>query len=152
MGATQCANVVWSDLGVGPGDTVICPALTFVATANAIRYTGAAPVVACVDATTKDICVVHYGGYPCDTVTTVRSPARFGRITFEDNRIVTFHEKPQAGEGWINGGYFLLNRRALDYIDGDDTIWERDPIEHIAQSGELMGYQHYGFWSCMDTL
>ena len=86
------------------------------------------------------------------TVTTVRSPARFGRITFDGNRIATFHEKPQAGEGWINGGYFLLNRRVLDYIDGDDTVWEHDPVEQMAQDGELMGYQHYGFWSCMDTL
>ncbi len=67
-------------------------------------------------------------------------------------RIATFYEKPQDGEGWINGGYFLLNRRVLDYIDGDDAVWERDPIEQIAQGGELMGYQHYGFWSCMDTL
>ncbi len=66
------------------------------------------------------------------TVTTVRSPARFGRLTFDGNRIATFYEKPQAGEGWINGGYFLLNRRALDYIDSDDTIWERDPIEQLA--------------------
>ena len=68
------------------------------------------------------------------------------------HRIATFYEKPQAGEGWINGGYFLLNRGVLDYIDGDDTVWERDPIEQIAQDGEFMGYQHYGFWSCMDTL
>ena len=86
------------------------------------------------------------------TVTTVRSPARFGRITFDGKRVATFYEKSQASEGWINGGYFLLNRRALDYIDGDDTVWERDPVEQLAQDGELMGYQHYGFWSCMDTL
>ena len=57
-----------------------------------------------------------------------------------------------GGSGAINGGYFILNRRALDYIDGDDAIWERDPVEQIAQDGELIGYQHYGFWSCMDTL
>ncbi len=82
----------------------------------------------------------HHAHGKLATVTTVRSPARFGRLTFE------------AGEGWINGGYFLLNRRVLDYIDSDDTIWERDPIEQLAQDGELMGYQHYGFWSCMDTL
>ena len=94
----------------------------------------------------------HHAHGKLATVTTVRSPARFGRITFDGNRIATFYEKPQAGEGWINGGYFLLNRRVLDYIDSDDTVWERDPVEHMAQDGELMGYQHYGFWSCMDTL
>jgi len=86
------------------------------------------------------------------TVTTVRSPARFGRIVFEGNQISEFYEKPEASEGWINGGYFVLNRQAIDYIDGDETIWERDPIERLARDGQLMGYRHYGFWSCMDTL
>jgi glucose-1-phosphate cytidylyltransferase len=86
------------------------------------------------------------------TVTTVPSPARFGRIKFDGDRIVDFYEKPEASEGWINGGYFVLNRRAIDYIDGDDTVWERDPIERLARDGELFGYRHHGFWSCMDTL
>jgi glucose-1-phosphate cytidylyltransferase len=62
------------------------------------------------------------------TVTTVRSPARFGRIVFQDDQIVEFHEKPQASEGWINGGFFVLNAQAIDYIDGDDTVWEREAI------------------------
>jgi len=86
------------------------------------------------------------------TVTIVRSPARFGRIAISGDRISEFYEKPEASEGWINGGYFILNRGAIDYIDGDETIWERDPIERLARDGELMGYRHYGFWSCMDTL
>ena len=86
------------------------------------------------------------------TVTTVRSPARFGRIGFAGDQITEFYEKPETGEGWINGGYFVLNRGALDYIDGDDTIWEREPVERLAKDGQLMGYQHHGFWSCMDTL
>ncbi len=86
------------------------------------------------------------------TVTTVRNPARFGRIRFDGDRISEFYEKPEAGEGWINGGFFVLSRKVLDYIDGDDTIWEREPVERLAHDGELMGYRHYGFWSCMDTL
>ena len=86
------------------------------------------------------------------TVTTVKSPARFGRISFKGDQILEFYEKPQAAEGWINGGYFVLSPKVLDYIDGDDTIWERDPIERLAHDGQLMGYRHYGFWSCMDTL
>jgi glucose-1-phosphate cytidylyltransferase len=86
------------------------------------------------------------------TVTTVRSPARFGRLSFEGDQVTTFYEKPQVGEGWINGGFFILNRKAIDYIRSDDTIWEREPVERLTQDGELMGYRHYGFWSCMDTL
>lgn len=86
------------------------------------------------------------------TVTTVRTPARFGRIGFDGERVAEFYEKPYTGEGWINGGYFVLHTRALDYIDGDESIWERDPIERLAADHQLMGYQHEGFWSCMDTL
>jgi len=86
------------------------------------------------------------------SVTTVRSPARFGRIVFDGQRIGNFNEKPDTAQGWINGGYFVLNTRAIDYIDGDETIWEREPVERLAEDGQLMGYQHYGFWSCMDTL
>ena len=86
------------------------------------------------------------------TVTTVRSPERFGRIAFQGDQVVDFYEKPQSSEGWISGGYFVLHAKALDYINNDETIWERDPIERLAHDGELMGYRHYGFWSCMDTL
>ncbi len=86
------------------------------------------------------------------TVTTVHTPARFGRIMLEGDRVVTFCEKAEASEGWINGGYFVLNSKAFDYIEGDSTIWERDPVERLAQDGQLVGYRHHGFWSCMDTL
>jgi glucose-1-phosphate cytidylyltransferase len=88
----------------------------------------------------------------CATVTTVRPPARFGRIGFDGDQVKTFHEKAEDSEGWINGGFFVLNARALDRIDGDDTIWEREPIERLAHESELMAYRHLGFWSCMDTL
>ena len=86
------------------------------------------------------------------TVTTVRSPSRFGRIVFEGEKVLEFYEKPEAAEGWINGGFFVLNRKVIDYIDGDDTVWERDAVEKLARDGQMMGYRHYGFWSCMDTL
>jgi glucose-1-phosphate cytidylyltransferase len=86
------------------------------------------------------------------TVTTVRSPARFGRIAFDGSRIAEFYEKPQGAEGWINGGFFVLNSKVIDYIEDDGCIWERDPIEKLTRDGQLMGYRHYGFWSCMDTL
>jgi glucose-1-phosphate cytidylyltransferase len=86
------------------------------------------------------------------TVTTVRPPARFGGLVFDGCRVAEFTEKPQTGEGWINGGFFVLNRGVLDYIAGDDTLWERDPMERLAADGELMAYRHEGFWQPMDTL
>lgn len=86
------------------------------------------------------------------TVTTVHSPARFGRIAFKGEQISDFYEKPQSAQGWINGGFFVLNPKAIDYIENDETIWERRPIEQLARDGQLMGYRHDGFWSCMDTL
>jgi glucose-1-phosphate cytidylyltransferase len=87
------------------------------------------------------------------TVTTVRPPARFGGIELRDgHRVGRFTEKPQAGEGWINGGFFVLNRGVVRYIDGDDTLWERSPMERLAEDGELMAFRHEGFWQPMDTL
>ena len=86
------------------------------------------------------------------TITTVRSPARFGRIGFTGDQVTEFFEKPESGEGWINGGFFVLNAGALDVIDDDETVWERDAVDRLAKAGAVMGYRHYGFWSCMDTL
>jgi glucose-1-phosphate cytidylyltransferase len=86
------------------------------------------------------------------TVTAVRPPARFGGLAFEGDRITRFIEKPQTGEGWINGGFFVLNKKVLDYIEGDETFWERDPMERLAEDGQLMAYRHDGFWQPMDTL
>jgi glucose-1-phosphate cytidylyltransferase len=86
------------------------------------------------------------------TVTIVRSPERFGRIALDGDRITGFYEKPQDAGGWINGGFFVLKAAALDYIEGDATVWERDPVERLARDGEIAGFRHNGFWSCMDTL
>ena len=86
------------------------------------------------------------------TVTTVRPPARFGGIDFDGNRVSRFMEKPQAGEGWINGGFFVLDRKVMRYIDGDETLWERQPLEQLSADGQLMAFRHDGFWQPMDTL
>lgn len=104
------------------------------------------------DLNIADLLAFHHSHGKLATVTTVRAPARFGRISYDGNRVTSFYEKAQAGEGWINGGYFVLNRKALDYIEQDDTIWERDPIERLAAEDQLIGFRHDGFWSCMDTL
>lgn len=86
------------------------------------------------------------------TITAVRPSSRFGGIEFENGRVVEFVEKPQIGEGWINGGFFVLEPQVMDYIEGDDTAFERQPLERLAHAGELMAYEHAGFWQPMDTL
>jgi len=86
------------------------------------------------------------------TVTTVHAPARFGRMVFKGDTVTDFHEKENGSDGWINGGFFVLQPEVLDYIDDDATIWEKTPIERLASFGQLMGFRHRGFWSCMDTL
>lgn len=86
------------------------------------------------------------------TITAVRPPARFGGLVFDGDRVVEFTEKPQVGEGWINGGFFVLEPRVFDYIDGDSTTFEAEPLERLAAEGQLMAYKHDAFWQCMDTL
>ncbi len=86
------------------------------------------------------------------TVTAVRPPSRFGGLGFAGDLVNEFIEKPQIGEGWINGGFFVLEPRVLDYIEGENTIFEREPLERLAKDGQLVAYRHEGFWQCMDTL
>lgn len=86
------------------------------------------------------------------TVTSVRPPVRFGELKIMDNKVLEFQEKPQAGEGWINGGFFIFSPKIFNYIEGDTTMLERDPLELLAKEGELMSYSHNGFWQCMDTI
>ena len=104
----------------------------------------------------QDLIKFHQAHGKLATVTSVRTPARFGRMIFDDDRIrdqiLEFKEKPNAGEGWINGGFYILNPRAIDYVEGDGTSWEREPLERLTREGQLMGYRHDRFWSCMDTL
>jgi glucose-1-phosphate cytidylyltransferase len=86
------------------------------------------------------------------TVTAVRPPARFGGLEFNGDMVARFEEKPHTGEGWINGGFFVLEPGVLDYIDGDETHFEREPLEKLAKDGQLVAYKHEGFWQAMDTL
>ena len=85
------------------------------------------------------------------TVTAVRPPARFGGLYFNGDFVARFTEKPQAGEGWINGGFFVLEPQVLDYIEGDQTPFETEPLERLAAEGQLVAYRHDDFWQCMDT-
>ena len=85
------------------------------------------------------------------TVTAVRPTARFGELEMRGNQVVKFQEKPQVHEGWINGGFFVMEPGFFELIDNDQTILERSPLEQAAQAGELVAYQHEGFWQCMDT-
>ena len=86
------------------------------------------------------------------SVTGVRQPSRFGHLHVENDVVTGFMEKPEGEGGWINGGYFVLSPRVLDNIDGDETIWEREPLERLSSERELMSYHHEGFWHSMDTL
>jgi len=86
------------------------------------------------------------------TVTATRAPGRFGALRINESLVERMVEKPAGESGWINGGYFVLEPRALDLIEGDQTIWERDPMERLAAEGELSAFQHEGFWQPMDTL
>lgn len=85
------------------------------------------------------------------TVTAVRPPARFGELEISNSKVINFKEKPQLMEGWISGGYFVIEPEFLDYISSDNTMLEREPLEWAARNGQLMAYQHNGFWQCMDT-
>jgi len=86
------------------------------------------------------------------TLTAVRPPARFGHLELDGDRIAEFSEKPQTGEGWINGAFFVLEPQVFDYIADDETRFEREPLERLAADNQLMAFRHYEFWQCMDTL
>jgi glucose-1-phosphate cytidylyltransferase len=86
------------------------------------------------------------------TMTVVHPAARFGHLNLRGDQVVEFSEKPQTRAGWINGAFFVLEPGVFDYIDGDDTQWEREPLERLAKDGQLMAYRHTSFWQCMDTL
>lgn len=86
------------------------------------------------------------------TVACVRPPARFGRMALTQNTVTSFEEKPQIDSGLINGGFFVLDPSVLDEVEGDNTTWEREPMERLAAAGDLMAWQHHGFWQPMDTL
>jgi glucose-1-phosphate cytidylyltransferase len=93
----------------------------------------------------------HYSHGKMVTMSAVRPVARFGELEILDGHVTSFEEKPQLHQGWINGGYFVVQPAFFDLIDGDNTMMEREPLEKATQMGELMAYQHQGFWQCMDT-
>ncbi len=85
------------------------------------------------------------------TVTAVRPPARFGELKIKKHQVVKFKEKPQVTDGWINGGFFVANKKIFDFIKNDQTILEKEPLENLTIKKELCAFKHYGFWRCMDT-
>ncbi len=86
------------------------------------------------------------------TMTVVRPPARFGAVRcLEDGTVVSFEEKPQGEGNWINGGFFVLNKKVLDFIEGPNTVWEKEPLEKLVEIGELISFRHHEFWKPMDT-
>lgn len=86
------------------------------------------------------------------TVTAIQPPGRYGALHIEDSAVHRFHEKPEGDGAWINGGFFVLEPSVLDYIDGDETVWEQQPLQRLASDGQLAAYRHRGFWQAMDTL
>jgi glucose-1-phosphate cytidylyltransferase len=86
------------------------------------------------------------------TLTAVQPPGRFGALSLDNHRITGFKEKPEGDGNWINGGFFVLKKEIFDYIAGDQTTWEREPLEMLAQENQLSSYLHSGFWQPMDTL
>lgn len=95
----------------------------------------------------------HHGHGKAATVTSVQPRDRFGLLSVaEDGNVDGFIEKPKGNGKWVNAGFFVLSPKVLDYIDGDDTIWERAPLESLSRDGELRAYRHDGFWQAMDTM
>jgi glucose-1-phosphate cytidylyltransferase len=86
------------------------------------------------------------------TVTAVQPPGRFGAMRVEGDEVVGFQEKPQGDNSWINGGFFVVSPEAVDYLEGDETVWERAPLERLSADRQLQAYRHLGFWHAMDTL
>ncbi|MDM8546564.1 glucose-1-phosphate cytidylyltransferase [Candidatus Venteria ishoeyi] len=86
------------------------------------------------------------------TLTAVQPPARFGSLSMDRQKIISFQEKPQANESWVSGGFFVLKPEIFNYIEGDDTVWEKEPLERLAEEGELSSFIHNDFWQPMDTL
>jgi glucose-1-phosphate cytidylyltransferase len=104
------------------------------------------------DVNLRDLLAFHKSHGKLATVTAVRPPARFGKLDMVGDQVMRFSEKPQLEEGWINGAFFVLEPEVFDYVEGDETEWERAPLQRLAQEGQLMAYRHTSFWQCMDTL
>ena len=104
------------------------------------------------DINLRNLLELHRSQGRIGTVSAVRPPARFGGLVIDENIVVEFTEKPQIGEGWINGGFMVFEPEVFDYLEGDDTILESHCLEKMAEDGQLTAYPHNGFWQCIDTL
>jgi glucose-1-phosphate cytidylyltransferase len=104
------------------------------------------------DVNLHDLLAFHRSHGKFATLTAVHPPTRFGHVELHGDRVVEFCEKPIIKDRWINGAFFVLEPAVLDYIDGDDTQWEKEPLERLAKDGQLMAFRHTSFWQCMDTL
>jgi glucose-1-phosphate cytidylyltransferase len=104
------------------------------------------------DVNLKNLVKFHKKTKKTITLTAVRPPARFGVIKIKNNKVKYFKEKSSLDEGWINGGFFVVEPEIFKYIKDDKTYLERNPLEKIAKQGKLTAFKHYGFWQCMDTL
>lgn len=104
------------------------------------------------DVNIADLIAFHQRQKTLATLTAVHPPARFGAVEMETYKVTRFTEKPQVEGGWISGGFFVLSPKVLDYIKGDSTFWEREPLEQLAQKSQLSAYLHTDFWQPMDTL
>lgn len=102
----------------------------------------------------KELIGFHQSQKASATLTAVQPPGRFGtfRLGYNDVKINSFKEKPQGDGAWVNGGFFVLDPEVFDYIEGDDTVWEKEPLESMANADKLAAYKHHGFWQPMDTL
>jgi glucose-1-phosphate cytidylyltransferase len=106
------------------------------------------------DVDIKKLLAFHNAQGTYATMTAVQPPGRFGAFSLgaSENQVAHFREKPQGDNAWVNGGFFVLDRNVLDYIGGDDSVWEREPMENLARDGQLSAHKHAGFWQPMDTL
>lgn len=103
------------------------------------------------DVNLADLLAFHRSHGKLATLTAVHPPARFGHLELDGDQVVTFSEKAPIKEQWINGGIFVLEPAVLDYIESDDTQWEREPLQRLAREGQLRAFRHTSFWQCMDT-
>lgn len=104
------------------------------------------------DVNIKALIAFHNGQKTLATVTGVQPPGRFGTLNLSQHRVISFQEKPKGDGGWINGGFFVLSPKVVEYIEGDETLWEREPMEKLASEGQMSAFLHRGFWHPMDTL
>ncbi len=100
----------------------------------------------------KELLSFHQSHGKLATVTAVQPQERFGVLKLNDRQVVQFNEKKNKEKPWVNGGFFVLEKAALDYIEGNSTSWELEPCENLSRDGELMAYKHRGYWQCVDTL